>query len=181
MRDTLLLIALLGGLTWGATYLHRNSALMPSVSAPSATTTAAPSTQGDTHERTNYAQDQRAEGGGTGSASEVDSSEGEVVPDLYSQAGAKPRLVGARSKSARSSVRRQVIRGVPIQEYLDSHKDSLSNTGLAGDDDGGLRVFLQCFEVKSGLEPISDRECDRVFHSPSSPSRMITRGDLSKP
>lgn len=111
--------------------------------------------------------------GDSGSASEV-----EGLPSIYSpkheavKQAAKQNARGRKGKLAKksrgkagkvASNGKKMIHGVPLDQWIEWNKNRLRLGEVPSENDGGLRLFVQCMEIKKGAsQAVTQAECKKL-------------------
>ncbi len=148
MRDTLTLLGLLAVILLGARFLRQPATQLPPPSAQAS---------------------QQKISNGVASASHP--GRGRVTSDNEETAADLPDLYSAPVASKRKA-RRKVIHGVPVDEFVALQRNRIETGNMPEETDLGMKLYLQCLELKKNPELVAPRECTRVFKSPSA---QITR------
>jgi hypothetical protein len=178
MRDSLIAVMVVGGLVGSFVYLKSTGHLMPNIATPAelamARVKSAPHPHPTTHKgevngpKSTRLDDQQAQDNGQDEGASDDASEIESIASIYQDKGATGR--SRRVKSPILSEEREpkpaVIHGVPIAAWVRSRQDALPEATVPSDSGDGIRVFLQCMELKKeGPEALKERDCERLAAS----------------
>jgi hypothetical protein len=180
MRDTLIVVAVLAGITVGYLQMRRTA----SQSAPSAQTgltSSSPTSrsnqakhhkQGAQNERSTFEQAVSSEASGTQEGASGETAEAQGITSIYSQPGQAKKSPRIKAK-AKVSKKRPAIGGFDTDSYIAAQRNNFHQYPVAGPADQGVRVFLMCMEVKgTNLESKSARDC-RALYKDSIASRPV--------
>lgn len=154
MRDTLIIfviiLAVIGLVLWN----------QPSAVAPSGLVTQGVKNEGnpDAHPRANPSAESQTRRKSsrvavkrTAQPSEESSAQGEALPSIYSS-----------QKLKTDSKDKKVVLGVPLQDFLAANQNWLP-TEVSAEAPQGVRVFLQCMELRSGKpSELNEKECKEI-------------------
>jgi hypothetical protein len=161
MRDTLVMVGILAGITFGLMSFRQLTSTEPRPSSPGqagalANHKAKLSNQGAKGERSNQLSD-ATESTRSSERSSGDVAEAQELPSIYS----RKEQLSASAVGSKKRNRKMLIPGVPVQAYLDSQRNGLPNVTAESDD--SMKVYLWCMEVKKGgLQYTGPRECQRI-------------------
>lgn len=93
---------------------------------------------------------------------EESSSESEKISSIYSG----KKLKAAASKKAAKA---KVVHGVPLEDFIDAKQDALPMYDVTQGKPNGVRMFVQCMEVKKGNTlNLSEQQCaELTMRTPS--------------
>ena len=170
MRESLIailvLLAVMGGYyhlkKLGLTFVPKLApAEKSSLAQPMSLTKGKKNDKASTHEHARPHSNSRKSQGSTNEADET-----ENFPSLYSTSEES----GERRVENKGKTERSIIKGVPVQGWIDSQRFSLSSLSEPAPSETGMRVFLQCIELKKkGAEYLKERDCQSllaVHHAP---------------
>ena len=182
MRDSILAVAFVAATFGGIHYLKRTGVIQgwfpsgQSVSQPSNSFITAKEVkkgQGVKHDKKpGRYHDPEAEDHGQAEGASGDGPEAQDLTSIYHQKrSARPRATVGSEEKMGGGKTAKVIHGVPVQAWIASREDSLSLSAADAKDDGALRVYLQCLELKKkGPEYIGPKECDSLLATTRSKS-----------
>ena len=180
MRDTLLIVLILGAVALGLTLFRKVGPTLPTLAAGSHQVEkngakvspvgkSVRAHKGESNERTNVKSAVAVGSGQSGEASAGDNSEGESLPSIYSgnprdrrdqnpEGGVKPR-----TKVAKLRKNSKMLLGVPVDDYLLSHRDSILVPEGDNSVDLGVRLYLQCLDVTRKPTAVGKHRCDELY------------------
>lgn len=187
MKDTFLALALIGGVVGGYFYLT-DGQLAPEVGRPSVEArkdfvwkNVGPGTKhgrkgGRYGKGSDSSHADQAQGFGAGEGIAGNDSEIEGLTSIYpvkKRAGeSRSAKVAANGKSARAAKKRKVVHGVAVEAWAAAQQNRIALHGKPQAPPKGLRVFLQCMELKKqGPEALNQRQCESLLvrHQASDP------------
>lgn len=181
MRDTIIALLVMSGIVGGYLYM-KQAGLLPSSIQNAANLANQKSRQeksrlsqhkksskGATHDHSNHDQQTQIDGQDEGASGDV--AEAESLPSIYKSEGfSKSAAVAAgdqgksRKSRGKKLAKKKVIHGVPIQDFIDSRQNAISMNNDGDEDDLGVRVILQCHELKKkGPEYVGKHECQSLL------------------
>lgn len=128
---------------------------------------------GVTHERSNDPENESDD-----STSAFEATTTEKLPTIYSEQRFKQQAIDSSdgegasssfSKSSTSEARPKVVHGVPLKAFAKSQEFNIAHAPVSAPAKSGLRVFLQCMELKSkGSELLEKNECASLLTNANS-------------
>ncbi len=117
---------------------------------------------GANDERTSHQHDLETESARSDEGAASDATEAQKLDSIYS--GKEPHSQSSVvANSEARQVPEKVIHGVPINSYLQNHKNMLGYPAVSEDTSAAMKVYLQCMEVKKkGLHYTGEKECERL-------------------
>ncbi len=172
MRDTLILIAVLAGITFGYFQLRRTASAPQSqtqvtqikdkANRTSGRASSQNRNQGDRDERSTFEQALSSEAPGTQEGDSGEIAEAKSITSIYSQPGEAKKSTRVTAK--KHSKKRSAIGGFDSASYLANRKTKFQQYPVVGRSDEGLRVYLMCMEVRgSNLESKSASDCRALY------------------
>ena len=116
---------------------------------------------GANNERTSNQHDFETSSAGSDEGYSSDSEQAQNLNSIYpgKESVSQSSVVDSKSRAKAE----KVVHGVPISLYIASHKNSLGLSAVVEDTSPAMRVFVQCYEVKSkGLRQAGEKECQRL-------------------
>jgi hypothetical protein len=179
MSDSLIALLLLAVIAGGYFFLRKNDLLVSHVEVPQVTAQNSGShkrssryashgaksktSQGAKHgEKSNRDDVEQAANQRQDEGSSDDVAEAEKLSSIYQGKQGDGSAVTADNGVAenREGIRPTVVHGVPVDAYVLSRKDAINTSGMPQDTPQGLRVFLQCMELKKeGASPLDEKNC----------------------
>ena len=142
MRDTLVILAFLGLAAGGWYILNRETA--SETRNPTPTEIFSPKS-----ELTRSAQ-----------VAPRSDAEAESLPTIYSRKEQKERVKSSALASKKLKKQRKNLHGVPVDLFVVDQQNRLRLTDVPEEADNGLRVFVQCTEIKKhSTEAIPPQKC----------------------
>jgi hypothetical protein len=181
VRDTLIALLFVIGIILGYRYFRAIDSLAPGIS-PGGTPMAKAgrsSTPSKTHNHNKGVQD----GKGTADQSDAQAAqdrrenedgagnlaEASHLPSIYQEQEPEPesdpagRVNDPESSGKAGKKAAKVVHGVPVQAYVLAQKDKVSTGTVPAEAPSGIRVFLQCMELKNhGPESLDQRDCQHL-------------------
>ncbi len=94
----------------------------------------------------------------------------ESVPSIYSeeQQPSGSAALNSSNGGVSATTAPKVVHGVPVEGWVRSHRNSLSPATVTDETGEGMRLFVQCVEVKKrGTTPLSERQCGALSSNES--------------
>lgn len=86
----------------------------------------------------------------------------DVAQKPVAQSEEVPHVYTARKVKQKSGAEDKVIHGVPLQAFIESHRNTLPGA-VPAQAPSGVRVFLQCMELKKNeTSELSQAECNEL-------------------
>jgi len=167
------LLAVLGIIGGYYVYQTRTTAAVPEVAVQSASPFGAKSRQSlkgvPLGKRTNKKHHSSVTSHGKDEGSAVDVATSESVPSIYPQESSGSAVEkAARDGESEAKTTVSHVGGVPVQGWLRSRRNSLPAGVLAPPPSSGLRVFVDCMEIKGiATQPLSQKECGALAIRPN--------------
>lgn len=195
MRDTIIALLFVSGLA-GAYYYLRQSGYVQEYpyqvsekQNPKASLTSRKKIKqsGATHDANAHLEPNiQSQSHGQDARASVDVAAAEELPSIYESQGTGPGVgTGSANAAPSQSVKQpvkaaarrkqKVIHGVPVDAWVLSRQNALAGPAAA-DTAGGMRVFLQCMELKKkGPEYVGQNQCEELLAKRSSDPVPDTR------
>lgn len=179
MRDTMIALLVLGSLIGAYFYFQDSISFGPHVGTPSSISqnnlekqvlNSDPKriqTQGVHDEGTDQGYSEQSAEFREGEAPSIEVAESKGLYSIY-KGKSKKRLEQQDEPSEHpvkaASAKEKVVHGVPLQAWVRSQKNKILLPAVTADTGNGLRVFLQCLELKQkGPEYLERGECKALL------------------
>ncbi len=171
MRDTLLGILFIGGIIGGYLYLRETNALVsPGMSQRTALQKQQKSETGVRHAKSaNNHEHQQSKNHEQDAGASVDLAEAESLPTIYKEQDTKPAAPAVKKFATEVPERRpprksKFLHGVPVEAWILSKQNAVSMPTEEGPSEIGMRVFVQCLELKKkGSQYVGEEECRQLL------------------
>jgi len=165
MRDTLIMVAILGLVALGLAEFKKYEIPFPTLKSTAKAgrdqKKISNNNSGVKHEGTGHQHDFETQSAGSDEGFASNAEEGEKLPTIYS--GQESDSQSSVNDSEPRKKAEKVVQGVPLESFVLSHKNSLGLSAVVEDTSPSMRVYVQCMEVKKkGLEYTGQEECQRL-------------------